>query len=328
MTARSNSTSAGSLKTMIGSDLVPHGVMFHHFWNSEHPRGQGAITSEEFEKILHHVGLDRILPAQEWFDRALNGTLQPKDVCLTFDDALKCQIDVALPVLEKHGLTAFWFVYTSVIEGNLEMLELFRYFRTVNYPNIDAFYKEFHSVAEDLFPGNAQRGAANMPSDYLADFPFYTPSDVRFRYNRDHVLGQKNYDAVMLAMIERAGFDLKTAARTLWMTAEDIQQLSSRNHFVGLHTHTHPTTTGLLSWQDQKTEYQTNFDRLKEITGQPPQTMSHPCNSYNDDTLAILSELKISLGFRANMAQTTYSQLEHPRQDHANLMKELIANPV
>ena len=53
--------------------------------------------------------------------------------------------------------------------------------------------------------------------------------------------------------------------------------------------------------------------------------MSHPCNSYNDDTLAILRDLGIVLGFRANLADDTNSLLELPRQDHATILADMLA---
>jgi hypothetical protein len=50
--------------------------------------------------------------------------------------------------------------------------------------------------------------------------------------------------------------------------------------------------------------------------------MSHPCNSYAIETIAILEKLGIRLGFRANMAAgPNRSGMEYPREDHANLLR-------
>ena len=38
-----------------------------------------------------------------------------------------------------------------------------------------------------------------------------------------------------------------------------------------------------------------------------------------------LRELGITLGFRANMARSSFSELEYPREDHANLMRAIAA---
>ena len=52
-------------------------------------------------------------------------------------------------------------------------------------------------------------------------------------------------------------------------------------------------------------------------------TMSHPCNLYDETTLEVLRELEIGLGFRANMQMSNRSVYEYPREDHANIIKEL-----
>ena len=98
----------------------PHGLVFHHFHDAFHPAGQGSLSGNDFEGLLDYIGLDNILSADEWFDRALHGKLTSTDKCITFDDNLRCQFDIALPVLNKLKKTAFWFVYTSPLHGKIE----------------------------------------------------------------------------------------------------------------------------------------------------------------------------------------------------------------
>ena len=52
--------------------------------------------------------------------------------------------------------------------------------------------------------------------------------------------------------------------------------------------------------------------------------MSHPCEDYNQDTLTVLSDLGVSMGFRANM-EIPYilSSLELPRENHSNIFKKM-----
>ena len=57
--------------------------------------------------------------------------------------------------------------------------------------------------------------------------------------------------------------------------------------------------------------------------------MSHPCGSYNYNTLRILKELGIELGFKQimtiepekGMKKINNSSLEIARQDHAQIIK-------
>src|SRR5262245_41086900 len=128
--------------------MPAHGIMFHHFHDGQHPRGQGSISAEQLDQLIRIVGRHRILPAREWLLRARAATLGDDDLCLTFDDTLRCQYDVALPVLSQHGITAFFFIYTSVLDGELERLEIYRRFRTVCFPSVDDFYDAFFAALD------------------------------------------------------------------------------------------------------------------------------------------------------------------------------------
>ena len=102
---------------------------------------------------------------------------------------------------------------------------------------------------------------------------------------------------------------------------ENIKKLNDDGHIIGLHSHTHPTMLSKLSKIDQEKEYQKNYKILYDSLKNPPKTVSHPCNSYNNDTLSVLRNLKIEIGFRANMENHLFSEFEFPREDHANIIK-------
>ena len=59
----------------------------------------------------------KLLGAKEYLIKHNAGNLDSDDICLSFDDALLCQYDVALPVLNQKGLSAFFFVYSSALSG-------------------------------------------------------------------------------------------------------------------------------------------------------------------------------------------------------------------
>ncbi len=296
--------------------------MFHHFWDARHPRGQGAISRDDFSAMLDYLGADRILPAREWLARAENGKLREGDLCLTFDDNLRCQFDVAGPVLRERGMTGFWFVYTSVLEGKLERLELYRKFRTVFFKDVQDFYPAFfQSVGASEFAELVQNALTRFrPEEYLAGFDFYTDEDRRFRFVRDEALGPERYCAAMDAMMARQGVSPADLAQDLWMDAASLRQLHWEGHVIGLHSHTHPTRLENLDERGQEREYATNYLALATLVGERPVAMSHPCNSYNAETLRVLGRLGIRVGFRANMARLDGRNLEFPREDHANVM--------
>jgi peptidoglycan/xylan/chitin deacetylase (PgdA/CDA1 family) len=258
---------------------------------------------------------------------ALTATHKPTDVCLTFDDNLLCQYEVAEPILRQHGLTAFWFVYTSVCQGKLERLEIYRHFRSTQYTSVTDFYAAFFQAIDQSAHGEVvrRRLAEFEPGKYLSPFPFYTDVDRKFRFVRDEVLGPVAYNQVMDQLMADAGTDPQEMARGLWMTDNHLQSLHRQGHVIGLHSHTHPTRMERLAIDAQRDEYRRNFDHLRSVLGESPEAMSHPCNSYNRNTVTVLRELGIRLGFRANMQTPGGSELEYPREDHANLITAMAA---
>lgn len=309
--------------------MVASGIMFHHFYGDHHPEGQGAISARNLEDLVHSLGRGNVLPAHEWLTRALAGRLGDNDLCLTFDDALKCQYDVALPVMRALGLTGFWFVYSSVFQGSVGTMEVYRHFRMTEFSDLGQFYDAFFEAGLALYPSEYKEALANFrPSTYLSAYPFYTDGDRQFRYLRDDVLGAERYDAVMQCMMEKCGFDTGSASASLWMNNQDIGMLHEEGHVIGLHSFTHPTRLCELSVQAQQHEYQENFNHLHALLGVPPSVMAHPCNSYSNETISILRGMGIQLGFRSNMEHVANRSIyEFPRQDHANLMRVLRPQP-
>lgn len=305
---------------------VPHGLMFHHFHGPAQAPSQGSISADTLARIIdHYADTHELLQADDYLARARNATLGERDVCVTFDDSLQCQFDIALPVLEQRDLRAFWFVYSSVITGNIETLEVYRRFRTEHFGDIEDFYGAFFAAAGASAYGEDIAKALGdfSPQHYLAEFPFYTANDRKFRFVRDRVLGKPAYDEVMKQMMQRAGTSAETLADGLWMGAAELQRLHTKGHVIGLHSHTHPTALAQMTGAQQHAEYAHNHRILADILGAPPQTMSHPCNSYSETTLGVLSQLDIELGFRSNMSSGFHSPLEHPREDHANIVRRL-----
>ena len=306
--------------------MQPYGVMFHHFHGKGHIKSQGSISEEDLDDILHQIGKDNILPADEWLRRAVSGSLKKRDICLTFDDNLKCQFDIAFPVLRSYGLTAIWFVYTSPLFGHLENLEIFRYFRFKYFKDINKFYDEFFKLLSNSSYSDLVSKALDsfLPGSWMKKFTFYSDMDRTFRYIRDEVLGPERYNDIMNVMISAKGMDKEALCTKLWMNKKDILELNINGHLIGLHSQTHPTAMEKLSKQEQYEEYFLNHKVLTELLGVSPVTMSHPCNSYNKDTFKVLEELGILIGFRANMElKDNFSIYEFPRQDHINILKEI-----
>ena len=84
---------------------------------------------EQFRKILKYLRKKyNLISADNFTDKVIKQKLSSNDICLTFDDTLKCQYDIAYPILKKEKLNAFYFIYSSVFDKKLNLMEVFRDF--------------------------------------------------------------------------------------------------------------------------------------------------------------------------------------------------------
>ena len=111
------------------------------------------------------------------------------------------------------------------------------------------------------------------------------------------------------------------------MNADQVRALSDNGHMVGLHSYSHPLALKELSIDDQRQEYQLNFEHLNDITKHRPVSASHPLGSYDAGTLTILQDLGIRCAFCSSMtidtglAKRHAPELQVPRRDAIDVIR-------
>lgn len=309
---------------------IAHGLMFHRFHKSGNPyAGQGSVTEVEFEKILNYVGTERIQTPEEWIARVKTYSLHKHHLCITFDDGLKSQFDVALPVLEKYKLKAFWFVFSSVFNGGIDRNEAYNHFAITEFSSFDVFvenFLQFFPAHNEIFRSNNYK---HFTQRLKKMFPFYTENDLKYRYIRNKMLIRSDFEKIMDRLIESKGLSVSKITEDLWLTNAHLQSLHRNGHCIGLHSYDHPFNMAHLNINKQRNQYLLNYQHITHVIGDTVECMSHPLNSYSADTIKILSNMGIVCGFcssmsRKNVKKTIYEHsLELPREDAANLIKRI-----
>ena len=305
----------------FGIHNCPAGIMFHHFHGGIHKKSQGSITQDNLDRIIRSLFNYDIISPQEWLDRCKKTEFIGNEICFTFDDNLKCQFDLAKEVLDSHNIKAFWFVYTSPFEGRLERLEIFRHFRHEHFDDIESFYAAFFRHFSATHPLLFKKFLVSnfKPDYYLKDYHYLTDCDKKFRFIRDEILTQEIYFELMEDLIKHKNLSLLGLSNNLWMTEEDLRNLTGDDHSIGLHTHTHPTKLSSLAPVAQKREFLTNKLKIEQITGVKPKAASFPNNSYSAETLRILKELDVETCFTATPKAINEKQNIFPRYNHITI---------
>jgi len=317
------------------SNKFYHGIMFHHFHdNKKHKKSEGSISKDDFYKIIKFIGKKNILNAGEFFLRLKENKLKPNHVCITFDDALKSQVDIAIPILQDLNIKCYYFVYSSLFTNKPDLLEVYRFFRNNFYKNNNEFYREFYKILNtklDYFFSSKKR----IIQEKKNQFPFYTVEDIKFRLVKNYLLSNIKYRKIMNKLFEIKNFKPSKYFDKLFVNKKDLIKIDSLGHTIGLHSHNHPTFIESLSNEKQRIEYEKNRTILAKILKKNKNlfySMSHPCGSYNSSTLQILKGMDVKLGFKQmmkvdknrGMKRINSSHLEIAREDHTTILKKLI----
>lgn len=307
-----------------------HGIMFHHFHdNKKYLKTPGSINKQQFRQILEFIGKKNILSPSEFIKKIKNKTIKKNHLCLTFDDSLKCQYDIALPVLTDLKIKAFFFIYTNSLTNNPDLLEVNKYFRYKYFKNINTFYNEFNQLLEKKFKKKVILNFFQTHKEEMIKwkdkFKIYSKNDIKFRFVRDKLLTRAQYKEIMMKMYNKKKFNYKKKIKELSMNKKNIITLHKLGHEIGLHSHTHPTKLSLLSVDEQYYEYKTNSNYLKKLLKiSQIRSMSHPNGSYTEKTLKILKKLNVEIGFKQTLMpdknkKINNSVYEIARNDHAKI---------
>jgi peptidoglycan/xylan/chitin deacetylase (PgdA/CDA1 family) len=186
-------------------------------------------------------------------------------------------------------------------------------------------FLQFYPVTHKVL---LNKGYGHFAQSLREQFPFYSENDIKYRFIRNKLLLRSDFEKVMDSMIESKGLSVSKIAEDLWLTNDHLQSLYKNGHCIGLHSYDHPFEMAELPAEKQEEQYVRNYQHINYVTRGVVECMSHPLNSYNQDTIEILSKMGIICGFRSNMAPPigkaiNAHRLELAREDGVNFLKIL-----
>ena len=93
-------------------------VLFHRVLTDHDPFRPGDLTAAEFEAIIEVLARNfTVLSLDEAVARLETNSLPPSAVSITFDDGYRDNLELAAPILARHGVVASIFVTTGFLDG-------------------------------------------------------------------------------------------------------------------------------------------------------------------------------------------------------------------
>ena len=299
--------------------------MLHDLYDIDGVRTQGAINKVEFQKIVGTIRKSNTVSSAEILNKSNPEDLENK-IFITFDDGLLRQFELGLDWLDELDIFACFFVHTSPFLGDYDVHQLLRTFKNSNiFQNVEEFNKTFIKYLQRDYDQEEihKIESSFIEERYFNQFTFYSDSDRKLRFIRDHYLNQEQYKEKTTSFIQSFNIELDSLAKDTYMTKDNLKEISQRGHVIGLHSHSHPSNLGSLSIEEQLIEIKRNKEVIESIIDISPRTISYPSNSYSSDTIRHLIDLNIHSGFRADdkLSKPPY---ELPRIDARMFYEEII----
>lgn len=238
----------------------------------------------------------KVLPLDEATAMLAEDRLPPRAVCLTFDDGYRDNHDVALPLLQRHGLTATFYIASGFLNGGIM----------------------FHDVMVETIR-HAETGTLDLG---LPDTAPFRLSDIHSRVHAIIKLTRtvKYLDAPQRqALSERLREALgPNAPRQLMMDDEQVRRLARAGMSVGGHTTQHQILAK-LSDDRARDEIESNRQALSSLVDAPLTSFAYPNGKpgidYGEQHIRMVREagFRTAVSTRVGLGTRQANPLELPR---------------
>jgi peptidoglycan/xylan/chitin deacetylase (PgdA/CDA1 family) len=269
---------AGKLKRSGVAILMYHSVMDDPGRESQTLGGiihSTKVFAGQMELIARRfvpISLDDLLSTM-----ANGGQIRPRSVVVTFDDGYADNHEVAIPILNRVGIPATFYVTVKCVEsGTLPWPSHLRY----------AFYTTRKVSWNDS-------NGTSWPLDNFAerDRAFLRASDLCARLAGDP---QEKFVREVETSLEAGPPETK---QRLMMTWEQVRGLAKNGHIVGSHTLTHPN----MAYAEERAarrELSDSKQRLEDVLESPVVHFSYPCPALSPHWSESTRKMSQEAGYR------------------------------
>ncbi len=180
-----------------------------------HEEVHASLFDVQMRALREHF---HVLPLSEAVDRLRAGTLPPRAACVTFDDGYRDNAEIALPILQRHGIPTTFFIAAGFLDGG----------RMFNDTVIETL-RAMPGDSVDLSDFGLERTSLATPADRrraivgVLRAVKYLPPDQRTQ--------------AVDRLAARSGKDLP---RDLMMDSPQVKVLADAGMEIGAHTMNHP----------------------------------------------------------------------------------------
>jgi peptidoglycan/xylan/chitin deacetylase (PgdA/CDA1 family) len=220
-----------------------------------------------------------VLPLDQAVTRLKSGTLPARAACISFDDGYADNYHIALPILQRHGLSACFFIATGFLNGG----------RMWN----DSIVEAIRACSQPVL---------DLSSLNLGRHGLGTIEDRRLAISS--LIKQIKYQSLeaRITLTEQiARLAQAQLPADLMMTSSEIMALRRAGMQIGAHTVSHPILARLSDEQARR-EIVDSQQFLQGLLGESVELFAYPNGKPGEDYSPRTVEIVRSLGFAAALS--------------------------
>ena len=250
------------------------------------------VDAERFDRQMRYLARNfSVLPLLEAVQDLKHGTLPRRACCITFDDGYADNLTVALPILEKYGLTATVFVATGYVNGGCMFNDAVVEIITRTTRSILDF-SEFGLECYKIDSAESRRDSILK----IVRKTRFSPPEQR--------------DEIVKKMSVISGIDF--LPNNLMLTKTQLEELSGRGIEIGGHTVSHPILTTVADSR-ALSEIALGKQTLENWIGKPVRCFAYPNGLPERDFTPHHASMVRDLGFE--LAVTTANGIANRQAD-------------
>ena len=253
-------------------------LIFHRVLPAADPMFPDLVDATRFEALVRLLATSfHVMALGKAAAQLAAGSLPAGALAITFDDGYADNAEIALPILQRHGLSATFFVSTGFLDGgrmfNDSVIECVRLAR-----GEAAELEEFQLGRRSLVTPEARR---QLVDDLLAQVKY---------------LGLDEREAFIARLARRLGS--APLPDDLMMRSAQVVQLHRAGMEIGGHTMRHPILR-VLADDAAEAEIAGGREKLQELIDAPVDIFAYPNGRPLQDYDARHVAMVRRLGFRA-----------------------------
>jgi peptidoglycan/xylan/chitin deacetylase (PgdA/CDA1 family) len=267
-------------------------LIFHRVLREPDPIFPGELDARRFERLMLIVARTYcVLPLDQAVSQLQAGQLQARALAITFDDGYADNHDVAMPILNRLGLSATIFIATGFLDGG----------RMWNDTVIECLRR-------------TTKDQVDLTDLGLSCMPTRTASERRQAIERVIPIVKYQMPEARTPLLDRlhALCGHPALPTDLMMRSQDVRSLRRGGLGVGAHTVNHPI---LLTLPDDlaRSEMATSREQLQVLVDEPVTLLAYPNGGPGVDFDDRHAAMARQLGFAA--AVSTRKGVARPGED-------------